>query len=75
MATVSEDRNQLVFASGEVWTRVGAVGELAVPKPGEMATDVELGGNAHRRGSMMVTVSDFLRILSCWSQELRLGGG
>lgn len=44
MATVSEDRNQLVFANGEVWTRVGAVGELAVPKPGVATTDLELGG-------------------------------
>lgn len=45
-ALLSAGADRIAFGGREVWTRVGAVGKLQLPKPGEATYDVELTGGS-----------------------------
>lgn len=55
MATLSPEGDRILFTTGEVWTRAGEVGELAVPKPGVATGDLELTGTTLQTITLAVT--------------------
>lgn len=66
---VSADR--IEFDGGEVWTRVGAVGALQIPKPGEVKDEYELQGTVYKTFDLKTGLDTVQRecIAACKADE------